>query len=48
MSVLEIKNLTHRYDDKFISHGSINELLKEQKLDIDSLVLEIEKMYEGE
>ena len=36
------------YDDKFISHGSINELLKEQKLDIDSLVLEIEKMYEGE
>ena len=24
------------------------ELLKEQKLDIDSLVLEIEKMYEGE
>lgn len=36
------------YEDKFISHGSINELLKDEKLDIDNLVLKIKSYYGGD
>lgn len=33
------------YSDKFIDHGSVEELLLEEKLDIKSIAKEIEKLY---
>ena len=33
------------YDDKFIDHGSIDELLHQEKMDTDNIALEIEKLY---
>lgn len=33
------------YQDKFIDHGSIDELLFQEHMDIDSIILEIKKLY---
>ena len=33
------------YQDKFIDHGSIDELLVQENMDIDSIILEIKKLY---
>ncbi len=33
------------YQDKFIDHGSVDELLVQEHMDIDSIILEIKKLY---
>lgn len=33
------------YQDKFIDHGSIDELLVQEHMDVDSIILEIKKLY---
>ncbi len=48
----ELNNLGFRqkikilgYQDKFIDHGTVDELLVQEHLDIDSIILEIKKLY---
>ncbi len=33
------------YEDKFIDHGNVDELLVQEKMDVDSIVQEIQKLY---
>lgn len=48
----ELNNLGFRqkikilgYQDRFIDHGSVDELLVQEHMDIDSIILEIKKLY---